>query len=163
DLPPKPVVHGQLSSHSPSILNVREQTILPLCGICRITYVTCEGLHLTQQEGGQRESTAARARSGHGFERQFARAVRVTGHSQILRMTEIGTELKRMVSQDVSHVTHPLKFVLLLVQRAIALIALIIPVKRISKEKCSSTVQEEGWHTGGIVAVEIQASYTSIL
>src|SRR5207237_9606866 len=94
---------------------------------------------------------------------KFAGTVGFARDSYILSVAEIRPDLKLMISKRACHVTDPLKLVLLLIQRAVALVAHIVSVQGVSEKKASGTVQKESWHAGSVIAVEVQARKTRVL
>ena len=78
-------------------------------------------LHLAEQEGRQPKAAAVGTLRGGRVEGELPGAVRIAGHAQVLPVAPVDAELEGVVADDVGGVADPLEFVLLLVQRAVAL------------------------------------------
>src|SRR5262249_37835823 len=162
------VVDRQPRRDAPGVLRVGEEALLSFRRVGGIAHVSGEGLHLAQQERGQREAAAelrftvfyaGLPRSRGRFEGQLARTVRIARDAQILRISQVAAELEGMIPEGVRDVADPLELVLLLVQRAIA----GVDAQRIPERKASSAVQSEGGHAGSIEVIKVQARNAGVL
>src|SRR4051812_39554153 len=79
--------------------------------------------------------------------------MRIAGHAEVLPVAPIETELERVIAKRVGGVTDPLEFVLLLVERAVAL----IDGKGVTKVKAAGAAQRESRHARGVIGIEVQA------
>ena len=84
----------------------------------------------------------------------------IAGYAQVLGMADICAELQRVVAKSVGHISHPLKFVFLFVERAVAL----VNRERISKcqSRASQLIHGDAGHARGVVIVEVQAGNSGI-
>src|SRR5690242_20012855 len=64
-----------------------------------------------------------------------------------------------MIAEDTGHVTDPLKFVFLLVERAVAL----VDAQRISEGEAAGAVERKRRHSGGVIVVQVQSGDASVL
>src|SRR5579872_5330089 len=76
-------------------------------------------------------------------------------------MAEVPAKLEGVVPERVGHVAHPLKFVLLLIERAIALVL----SQRIPKSKggAPQLIDSDAGHAGCVSVTKVQFRYTGIL
>src|SRR5437763_9762666 len=85
----------------------------------RIADISGERIYVAQQVRSERQPAAIGSLRGARVKGQLTGTMGIAGHSEIHCVAQIGPELRRMIAMLVRHVTYPLEFVFLLIQRAI--------------------------------------------
>ena len=120
DFPAQPVIEGQLRGHAPSVLAIEEPPLLPLGGVEARAHKAIKVGHIAEQERGQVKAAVSRVRRATGIEFQLTGAVRIARHPEVLRITNVCSELDLVIPLDARPVIHNLELIFLFGQWTVA-------------------------------------------
>src|SRR5262249_17527435 len=119
DIQAQAIVDRELRIDAPRVLPVVEVPPLALARIGAGAIVTAEVRHITKQERCQAQAATSWAACAVIAKGQFAGAVNITRHAQVVSATHIHAELEGVVAEELGRVADKLELVLILIERTV--------------------------------------------